>query len=94
MRPKSSAGVPVAGWQNGSFSVERIVSATSAPLFSGTAIGRRDRTSLNSAPSRVTTSVTRTMRCDATDSTDPNCFSIQGRISSGGMSVPVVVLIA
>jgi len=34
------------------------------------------------------------MCCDVTASTEPNSFSIQGRIWSGATRVPVVVLTA
>src|SRR5438067_1179785 len=88
MRPNVSAGVPVSGWQKGSFRDRSIVSRTSsAPL---TSTGRRARRSLKSAPSSITRLVTRTIRCAMTTSTDPNCLVIQSRISAGGSRRPTV----
>src|SRR5215218_1873731 len=87
-RPKTSAGVPSFGWQNGSPSVAAI--SRSRSRLTPVSRGREARSSLKSVPSRVMRLVTFTMRWAVTWSTEPKDFSIQARILSGGARRPVV----
>src|SRR5215203_7384301 len=86
--PKTSAGVPSSGRQNGSPPAASI--SRSRSTLTPVSSGREARRPLKRLPSRVTRLVTRTIRCSVTASTKPKDLSIQARIASGGSRRPVV----